>query len=173
MTYDFTVLRQIRKRRKLTIDQLSEMADVSYVAISKLERNEGNPGLKTLDRICRALKMPTHNLMALAERKHPVKVEQQTSETLDGKAACRLMELDDMRIFHIAAPKGARGAAAESTQDDYERCFVLEGKVKITIHGSAYTLKAGDGLCWDCFYEHEYDVLERSTFISIVTPKRP
>lgn len=54
MTYDFTVLRELRKKRKLTIAKLSEMCNVSYVAISKLERNQGNPELKTLDRISRA-----------------------------------------------------------------------------------------------------------------------
>jgi len=173
MTYDFSVLRQIRKRRKLTIDKLSRMAGVSYVAISKLERNEGNPGLKTLDRISRALKIPTHNLLALAERKHPALVKEESFKTLGGKAKCRHVELDDMHIFHITAQKGARGIAVESTEDDYERCFVLDGSIKITIHGSPYTLKAGDGLCWDCFYQHEYEVLERSTFITILTPKRP
>ena len=173
MTYDFSVLRQIRKRRKLTIDKLSQMAGVSYVAISKLERSEGNPGLRTLDRICRALKMPTHNLLALAERKHPAPVTEKTFKTLGGKAKCRLVELDGMHIFHITAQKGARGAAAKFTEDDYERCFVLEGRIRITIHGSPYTLKAGDGLCWDCFYEHEYEVLEESTFITILTPKQP
>ncbi len=173
MTYDFSILREIRKRRKLTIDTLSEMADVSYVSISKLERNEGNPGLKTLDRICRALQMPTHNLLALAERKHPAKVTEETSETLGGKAKARLVKLDDVAVFHITARKGARGAAVECTDGQYQRCFVLEGKVRITIHGSPYTLKAGEGLCWDGFHEHAYEVLERSSFVAIVTPKRP
>lgn len=51
----------------------------------------------------------------------------------------------------------------------------MEGEVRITIHGDPYTLKAGDGLCWDCCYEHEYEyeALERSTFTTILTPKRP
>lgn len=173
MAYDFSVLRQLRKKRKLTVATLSRMARVSYVSISKLERNEGNPELRTLDRISQALEIPTHNLLALAEQKHPTRADEQMFKILGGKAKCRLVELDGTRIFCVTASKGAIGAAVEFHADDYERCFVLEGKLKITIHGRPYTLKAGDGLCWDCFYEHEYEALERSRFITILTPKQP
>ena len=67
MTYDFAIIRHLRKRLGLTIFGLSEKCGVSYVALSKLERNLGNPELKTLDKIARALGLETHNLLALAE----------------------------------------------------------------------------------------------------------
>jgi len=172
MTYDFSILRELRKKRQMTIGELSEQCEVSYVALSKLERNQGNPELRTLDRISRALGLPTHNLLALAERKHPVRASEAVCKILD-KADCRHVDLDGTRVFCIRAPKGAQGVASEFHDDDYERCFVLDGKVRVTIHGSDYVLKAGQGLCWDCIFEHEYEALEPSTFITILTPKRP
>jgi len=172
MTYDFTVLRELRKKRKLTIAKLSEMCNVSYVAISKLERNQGNPELKTLDRISRALDLPTHNLLALAERKHPTQVAESKCKTLT-KADCRFVDLEGLRVFYTVAPKGATGLEPDLHRDDYEHCYVLDGKVKITIRGSDYVLGPGDALRWDCFFEHNYEVLKPSTFISILTPKRP
>jgi len=172
MTYDFSVLRELRKKRKMTIADLSKRSGVSYVAISKLERNQGNPELKTLDRISQALQMPAHNLLALAEQKHPIRVEETTCKILE-VANCRLVNLDGIRIFSITAPKGARGRQPEFHMDDYEHCFVLSGKVRITIRGSEYTLGSGQALSWDCIFEHNYHVIENSEWIAILTPKRP
>jgi transcriptional regulator with XRE-family HTH domain len=172
MTYDFGILRELRKKRKMTIAQLSERSGVSYVAISKLERNQGNPELKTLDRISQALEMPTHNLLALAEQKHPVRAEETTCALLE-TAECRHVNLDGLRIFVITAPKGAHGRQPEFHKDDYEHCYLLSGKVKISIRGSDYTLKPGQALSWDCIFEHQYEALENSQWVAILTPKRP
>ena len=172
MTYDFSVLRELRKKRGLTISKLSEMCGVSYVALSKLERNQGNPELKTLDKISRSLGMPAHNLLALAEQQHPIRAAEKTFKIF-GKANCRHVDLDGTRIFCIDAPKGAKGLASEFHRDDYERCFVLDGKVKVTIRGSEYALGPGEALCWDCVFEHDYEAMEPAKFIMVLTPKRP
>jgi transcriptional regulator with XRE-family HTH domain len=172
MTYDFSILRELRKKRKLTIAKLSRMSGISYVAISKLERNNANPELKTLDHISEALGLPTHNLLALAEQKRPTRAEEQAQTVLE-KAECRHVNLDGIRIFHVTAPKGAHGLQEDFHEDDYEHCFVLEGKVRVTVRGSPYTLGPGDALAWDCFFEHNYEVLEDSQFVAVLTPKRP
>jgi len=172
MTYDFSVLRELRKRRKLTIARLSELCGVSYVAISKLERNQGNPELKTLDRIAHALDMPTHNLLALAEQKRPTRAKATTAKVLQ-KGMSRHVDLAGTRIFYVTAPKGACGLSPEFHRDDYEHCFVLDGKVRTNVRGTAYTLGPGDALLWDCIFEHNYEVLEDATFIGVLTPKRP
>ena len=172
MTYDFSILRELRKKRKMTIADLSAKSGVSYVAISKLERNQGNPELKTLDRISRALEMPTHNLLALAEQKHPTHAEEATFKVLE-TADCRHVDLEGTRIFVVTAPKGAHGLQSEFHQDDYEHCYVLEGKVKITVRGSDYTLGPGQALSWDCIFEHNYEALKDSEYILVLTPKHP
>ncbi len=172
MTYDFSILRQLRKKRKLTIARLSEMCGVSYVAISKLERSQGNPELKTLDRISEALELPTHNLLALAEQKRPTRAKEATKKVLE-TGTCRRVNLDGIRIVYITAPKGAHGLEPDFHKDDYEHCYVLSGKVRVTVRGSTYTLGPGDALAWDCFFEHNYEALKDSEFIGVLTPKRP
>jgi len=173
MTYDFTILRQLRKKKGLTIANLSELCGVSYVALSKLERNQGNPELKTLDRISRALELPTHNLLALAERKHPVRAKEVRDEPHMEKAKTRHVSLDGVRIIYLEAQKGMAGVAPEMHQDDYEHCYVLKGRVRVTIRGTEHDLGPGEGIVWDCFFDHMYQALEASTFITVLTPKRP
>jgi transcriptional regulator with XRE-family HTH domain len=172
MTYDFSILRDLRKRRNLTIAELSEKCGVSYVALSKLERNQANPELKTLDRIAQALGMTTHNFLALADRQRPIQAAEQSAKIL-GKAVCRFVNLDGTRIFVIRAPKGARGSEPAFHSDDYERCFVIEGRLRVNVRENEYTLGSGDGLVWDSLYDHAYEAIEPTTFIKVLSPKHP
>jgi transcriptional regulator with XRE-family HTH domain len=172
MTYDFAILRDLRKTRNLSITDLATKCGVSYVAISKLERNQGNPELKTLDCIAKALGLSTHNLLALADKRRPVQASEQSGKIL-GKATCRFVNLDGTRIFVIRAPKGAAGSEGAMHNDDYERCFVLDGRLKINVRENEYTLGAGDGLVWDSLYDHAYEALEATTFIKVLSPKHP
>ena len=71
MSFDWSVLRRIRKREGMTIQGLSELSGVSYVALSKLERNQANPELRTIERVSRALGVRSHNRVARAERGPP------------------------------------------------------------------------------------------------------
>ncbi|MCX5677443.1 MAG: XRE family transcriptional regulator [Planctomycetota bacterium] len=172
MTYDFGILHDLRKTRNMTIADLSKKCGVSYVALSKLEHNQGNPELKTLDRIAQALGINTPNLLALADRQHPIQATEQSARIL-GKATCRFVNLGGTRIFVIRAPKGAAGNEAAMHSDDYERCFVLEGRLKINVREHEYTLKAGEGLVWDSLYDHAYEALEATTFVKVLSPKHP
>jgi transcriptional regulator with XRE-family HTH domain len=170
MAYDFGVLRELRKNRNLTINALSKMCGVSYVALSKLERNQGNPELRTLERIAKALGVSAHHLLALAQNQQPVRVSHQACKVF-GKADCRYVDLDGTRVLIIHAPKGANGVEAEFHRDDYERCVVLNGRVKVTVSGSEFLLGAGDGLAWDAMFDHQYSMMEPSTFVTMLTPK--
>jgi transcriptional regulator with XRE-family HTH domain len=172
MTYDFTILRTLRKKKGATIGELSQKCGVSYVALSKLERNQGNPELRTLDRISRALGLPTHSLLALAAGKYPVRAKEETRTILE-VVDCRFVNLDGTRILFLKAPKGAHGYGPEFHQDDYEHCYVLEGRVRVTIRGTDYDLGPGEGLVWDCLFDHNYEALEKSILIVILIPKRP
>jgi XRE family transcriptional regulator, regulator of sulfur utilization len=172
MMYDFSVLRDLRKRRKLTLDRLSKACGVSYVALSRLERNRANPELKTLDRISKALGLATHTLLTLAKREEPFTTSHQKCLIL-GKAECRYLEMDGVRVFIVHAPKGAAGDEPTFHRDDYERCIVMDGQVKITVRGKDFLLGAGEGLTWDTLFDHHYEVLQPSSFIKMLTPKRP
>jgi transcriptional regulator with XRE-family HTH domain len=171
MSYDFDVLRQLRQRRNLTISSLSKLCGVSYVVLSKLEHNQGNPELRTLDRIAKALGMSTHNLLVLAEHPEPVTATERTCQVL-GSGQARLIEMNGIRLYVVRAPAGAAGDHNEPHRDDYEHCFVLSGCLQLTVRGNLYRLGPGQGLMWDAQMDHHYSVLEPSSFIMALAPKR-
>jgi transcriptional regulator with XRE-family HTH domain len=172
MMYDFAALRELRKKKGLTITQLGKRARVSAVALSKLERNQGNPELKTLDRISRALGVPTHSLLGMAERRRPAVVRECREDVLDG-ATGRTVDLDGTRLCWITAPRPTCQAESHSHGEDDEQCFVLDGRLKVKIRGTDYELGPGEALAWDGYFEHALEVVEPSTFICVLMPKRP
>ncbi|MBN2583776.1 MAG: XRE family transcriptional regulator [Planctomycetes bacterium] len=170
MTYDFSIIRHIRKKLGLTIYGLSEKCGVSYVALSKLERNLGNPELKTLDKIARALGVQTHNLLALAEHDRPEVVTAERTVDEHGLHLYRA-SFGGISVSQVTAETGSFVSAEHEHRDDYEICFVLKGKVRLTVRNSEYEITPGQAVRFDCIFEHRYDALEDAEVIHVVTRK--
>lgn len=60
-------LRFLRSAAGLTQDELSERSGVHTTEISRLEKGEGNPTLKTVKRLAKGLGCPCSHLFALEE----------------------------------------------------------------------------------------------------------
>lgn len=50
-------IKQIRKQKGVTTYDLSELTGIDQGAISRIENGKANPTLKTLEKICKALKI--------------------------------------------------------------------------------------------------------------------
>lgn len=170
MTYDFSIIRHMRKKMGLTIYGLSEKCGVSYVALSKLERNLGNPELKTLDKIARSLDIETHNLLALAEHERPQIVD--TTQRVDHGFELNTASIGGVHVSFVRAPAGATGTGDHSHSDDYEIAFVLSGKVVLTVKNSEYEINAGQAVRFDCLFDHNYETIEDATMIHILIAKQ-
>jgi transcriptional regulator with XRE-family HTH domain len=156
--YNFSVVRDLRKREGMTIANLSEKTGISPAVISKLERNQAVAGLGTLFRLARAFGITAAELLALIEsRTAQCKRE---SERIAGDFTFRMIEFSNSRCYYAEAPKGARRSNPDAHRDDYETCWVLEGSVKIVLPYETHILNAGDCLQFDALFEHTYEVLE-------------
>jgi len=56
-------IRRIRKERKLTQEQLAELAKVDAKSIIEIENGKRNPTFRTLNKITHALKVPIKELL--------------------------------------------------------------------------------------------------------------
>jgi transcriptional regulator with XRE-family HTH domain len=59
-------IREIRKKRKLSQTELAEKADVALMTISRIERGEHDPHVRTLQKIADGLDVRVLQLMRLA-----------------------------------------------------------------------------------------------------------
>jgi transcriptional regulator with XRE-family HTH domain len=55
-------LRQLRRERDLTQEQLAEVAEVSVDLVSNIERGVNAPSFETLERLAAALSLPIKDL---------------------------------------------------------------------------------------------------------------
>jgi len=55
-------IRDLRKKRGLTLEEVASLANMSYVYLNEIERAKRNPSLKVINRIAQALKVPMWEL---------------------------------------------------------------------------------------------------------------
>ncbi|MBN1676579.1 MAG: helix-turn-helix domain-containing protein [Kiritimatiellae bacterium] len=156
--YDFTVLRTLRKRRGLTIADISDQSGVSQAVISRLERNQTMAELETLFKLGRVFGMNPSELLALAESQ----TGQLKKSSVHVSDDFRFQEVSysNVRCLIGAAKKGGKVHKPRVHEDDYEVCWVLEGRVRFYLPNETYDLEAGDALQFDAILEHTYEALD-------------
>ncbi|PKG22917.1 helix-turn-helix domain-containing protein [Niallia nealsonii] len=61
-------LKEIRRNRKISLEELAEKSNVSKLTLGKIERGEANPTLNILWKICRALNIQLASLLTFEEK---------------------------------------------------------------------------------------------------------
>lgn len=156
--YNFSVLRDLRKRENMTIADLSERTGISPAVISKLERNQTVAELKTIFRIARAFGLTAAELLALVESR-TAQCHHET-DRIAGDFHFRQIEFANSKCFYADAAKGAKRSNPDAHRDDFEICWVLAGQLRLNLPYESHVLSAGDCLQFDAVFEHTYEVLE-------------
>lgn len=156
--YDFSVLRELRKKENLNIMDVCERSGVSAAVISKLERNQTVAELDTLCRIARVFGMNPSELLALAEVRQP-HLKKASNHTAGGFSFSEV-RYDNIKCLKGSARAGAKLSRPEVHNDDYELCWVIKGRLSFSVAEEKKFLAAGDAIQFDAIFEHEYEVIE-------------
>ena len=167
--HDFSVIRFLRKKRKLSLRALAAKAGLSLGAVTKIESNEANPVLRTLGRLCKVLGISVSDLLALAERRKPRR--DKARRTRIGKTDFTAYEIGERKLLSGRLPKGWQASAPSIHGNVTETCVVLAVGVEIKIHDEVYGLKCHDVLQFDAVFDHEYLATEESTVLIIHEPR--
>ncbi len=163
--YDFSFLRQLRKRDDLTIGDVSARSGISAAVISKLERNQTRAELETLFKLSRVFGLTTNELVALAESRTSQRAN--SVKHVAGGFVFREIAYSNVRCLFGAAPKGARVSRPEIHRDDYEVCWVLSGKVRFTFPDEKHELTSGEAIQFDAVLHHTYEAMEDCEIVII------
>lgn len=163
--YDFSILRTLRKREGWTIGHVSEASGISAAVISRLERNQSTAELETLYRLARAFGMSATDLLSLAESK----IAHRTEETgyHSHTFHFRKITYGNVSCFLATAAEGAHVSRKEIHHDDYETCWVIEGRVRLALPHQQVVLSAGEAIQFDAIQEHTYEALDDSRMIVV------
>ncbi|HKK19321.1 MAG TPA: XRE family transcriptional regulator [Opitutales bacterium] len=160
LTLDFSVVRDLRKRAGMTLDDVSRKSGVSIAGLSKLERNQNMIELDTLYRLARVFGLSATDLLNLAEScsAHLKAAEFYRSGPFDFER----VSFKGLDCFNAKAKAGERLSKPEAHGDEFEICWVRSGEVRITLPREQHELGPGQALKFDAALEHGYEIIEDS-----------
>jgi transcriptional regulator with XRE-family HTH domain len=176
-SFDFSIIKSLRKRRNLTLEKLAESSGLTYSTVTGIESQKTNPSLKTLDSIAAALHISTSTLVALAEKR---RVQIREAKSLDpekekgpliGLDKCKVAQYDKGKMFRVTAKKGEVIQVMGLHDDCNEFCYVIRGLVHLRIENQAYELQQDKTILFDGILDHCYTAIEDCDFITVHMPK--
>ena len=159
-TLDFSIIRDLRKRAGMTLQEVSRKSGISVAGLSKLERNRNMIELDTLYRLARVFGQSATDLLSLAESctAHAKDAETYTSGPFDFER----VGFKGIDCFHARARKGTSLTKPEAHGDEFEICWMLKGRLRIRLPREEHLLGPGQAVKFDAALEHTYTILEDS-----------
>ncbi|MBN9888993.1 cupin domain-containing protein [Salipiger abyssi] len=173
-------MRELRKAKGMTLQQLAGATSLSVGYLSQLEREQAVPSIRALSTISRALGVniswffpdpdrtadPEAAVVVRAARRSALRFESGIRDellcpTLGGNLEMLLC------TFEPGASSGDLYA-----HDGEEAGYVSEGQLELRIEGETYLLNAGDSFHFDCNRPHGYanPTQQRTVVVWSVTP---
>lgn len=153
-------LKRLREEKNLSLGQLAEIAGVSKVMLSQIEKGTSNPTINTIWKITGALNLPYTSLLELPEN-HVIHVRKQDIHELteDKYHIFNYYSKDANRNFELYQIEMEAGCIHESighSTDSSEYIMVVEGQMEIEANGKTYRLNTDDGFCFHAAVPHIY-----------------
>jgi transcriptional regulator with XRE-family HTH domain len=159
-------IRALRRERNLTLERLSELANLSVGIVSQIERGRGNPSFATLAQLAHGLDIPVGRLLHVAENHKSPVVRRGERRRLDGHG----LGYDDGGQYELLIPDltgalevvwvehspGYDTSATPYRHNGEEFGLVIEGQVTVHLDGVAHDLGPGDSIRYDSSVPHSY-----------------
>lgn len=157
-TLDFSIVRELRKRAGMTLEEVSGKSGISIAGLSKLERNQNMIELDTLYRLARVFSLSATDLLNLAESCSARMKKAKTYTS--GPFQFEQVRFNGIDCFYAKALAGDSLSKPEAHGDEFEICWVRKGRIKITLPREQHTLTSGQALKFDAALGHSYEILE-------------
>ena len=156
-------LRQKRKARGMSLEDLAQSSGVSRAALSQVETCKTNPTVGLLWKIAVGLGVPFADLLGEPKTGTSIlrRAESQVLRSLDGKLESRpltpvgaspLCEIYELRL----APR-ARHASEPHAPGTHEILVVLTGSLRLHVAEEIHQLAAGDTVSFSADRPHSYE----------------
>jgi transcriptional regulator with XRE-family HTH domain len=177
--YDFSIIRSLRQRKKLTLEELAKISGLTYPTVASIENNKASPSLNTLDALASALNISVSDLVGLAENHEALTRQTETiqAETLRssglGLESIWVANFDKCKIFRATAKAEnvIKSMELHENCECHEICYILQGSLNIRVKNNIYKLKTNDVILFDSTIDHEYKVVSDSEFLVIHIPQ--
>lgn len=154
-------LAKLRRKKRLSLDKLSELSGISKAMIGQIERGESNPTVNTLWKIASGLRVSFGKLIDTNQPATELVRLNDITPIIDtdGMTLVPLFSFDNDKGFEIfsvtMAPHSVHEAAGHvGGSEEYVLSF--EGNLEVTMETETYTLAAGDAIRFKADQTHTY-----------------
>lgn len=167
-------LKNMREERGLSLDQLSEITDVSKSMLRQIETGKSSPTISTIWKIANGLHISFTALL----RKNEVKAEVRSFKESQGLTAMEdhyrlypLIPFDpampfETYYFEIDPETSFKGEPHKGNVTEY--VFVTEGTLEMILEDKSYTINSGEFLQFHADCDHTYKCIGSSATKAIM-----
>ncbi|UCD38606.1 MAG: helix-turn-helix transcriptional regulator [Fidelibacterota bacterium] len=158
------IIRELRKRRGMSLRALASGCGLSINAISKIERGENSPTVLSLHRLATTLEVPISALFQeeIVEPTIFIKRDEGLRREIGGMIMQSLgsgLPQQQLEPFLITIEPGTRRENNPVTHYGEEFVYCLEGNIEYHINDEIYTLSKGDSLIFKASQAHYWNNL--------------
>jgi transcriptional regulator with XRE-family HTH domain len=156
-------LRERRKTRGLSLDELAVASGVSRAALSQIETCKSNPSLSVLWKIAVGLGIPFHELLGDAGPAANLlrRGDAQVLRSADGRLESRPMTpagfSRDIEVYELRLAGRSVHAAEAHGPGTTELIIVLAGLLRMHVGNDKFDLGVGDSLAFPADRPHTYE----------------
>ncbi len=167
-----SIIRRLRRKQDMSIEQLAEKTGLSTGLISQLERDITGPSVASLWKISKALNVSINYFFEEYEGNNPIvrKSERKKIQLPNSNITYELLCPDLQKAMEVLLVEIEPGECSteELISHEGEECgFVLQGTLKIKWGDKEYMLDEGDSIYLDSTVPHRYVNCGDVTSISI------
>jgi transcriptional regulator with XRE-family HTH domain len=158
-------VRELRRGRGLTLEELAERSGVSRAMISKVERGEKNPTLVVAAKVAEGLEITLAELLGTEERRKIIVVPRERRMVMRDPETGFERQLLSPSLGRRAVEFIRNIVPRESTSGEFlphrrgveEYVVVEKGRLRAIIGGEEYLLEEGDALYFEADVSHRFD----------------
>lgn len=155
-------LKRIREEKKMSLDNVAELTNVSKSMLGQIERGESNPTITTVWKIANGLKVSFTTLMSEAQEDTLIIEKTSIKPLMEDNGKFRLYPFfpyengRPFEIFTVEIDKGGYLCSEAHNAGTEEFITVYEGEVTIRINDVENIIKKGDSIRFKADKPHIY-----------------
>lgn len=158
------LVKQLRKDRGWTLDELAKRSGVSRAMLSQIEARKTNPTIAVLWKISTAFGMSFSALLGEEQGKDVNLLRREQMQVLasaDGKFQSRPLFPRSSRrkaeLYELRLAPGARSEGPPHPQGTRENLVVVKGRLTVWVSGTAFEVDEGDAIDFAADVPHAYE----------------
>jgi transcriptional regulator with XRE-family HTH domain len=156
-------LREHRKRREMSLDQLAHATGVSRAALSQIETRKTNPTIGVLWKIASGLGVAFSELIGESRlalsvlRRADTQVLRSTDRKFESRPLVPAAGVNEIEMYELSLSARSRHSSDPHGPGTKELVVVLSGSLRMTVGDHTDELGAGDSVVFDANLPHIYE----------------